>query len=243
MDLEQLRIKLNEPEFVLTPISQKPKRIRIGSAWNKGLTVKNERVKRWYESGRAKRKGHKPWNFGLTKETSEKVQAIAQKISADRGNPKRRWSEEKKLNFISKVTGHKGPIVSEEQRKRLSMLASNQRQWFSISSYELKIKQKLIEAGFIETRDFSHNEGIKLLTGRWKRPDFTFPQLRIIIEFDGEKWHKTGNDKDATRNQEYARLGYDVIILTEKTMNTFPYILKSLKQKQLKMKKVRSEDT
>ena len=198
--MEKLTEKLNEPGFTLTPISQKPKRT-----------------------------GGIPWNFGLTKETSETVKLAGQKISKiAKGNPRYKWSDARKQNFISKITGHKGSIVSEEQKKKLSELAANQRKWFSISSSELKIKKRLIEAGFIEGTDFVHNQGLKLLTGKWKRPDFRFPKTKTILEFDGERWHKEGNEKDAERNKEYERLGYRVIILSEKTMGKLSNIIEEL---------------
>jgi len=162
-------------------------------------------------------RGFKPWNKDLNKENSDKIKALSIKLSeAHKNNPKYIWSVERKKKWNEKMKPYRDVRQwTEEQRKHMSMISANQRKWHSISKPELKIKGILNLLELKENIDYFHNKGIKLLTDRWKRPDFRLELDKTIIEYDGKYWHPEGNEKDKQRNLEYEKLGYTLYILNE----------------------------
>ncbi len=41
--------------------------------------------------------------------------------------------------------------------------------------------------------------------------DFFIPEIRLIIECDGEAWHKLGNSRDRKRDAVLKKMGYKII--------------------------------
>jgi len=55
------------------------------------------------------------------------------------------------------------------------------------------------------------------LEGKWRDPDITIPELRTIVEYDGNYWHRgTINQKhDCLKTQVFLRAGWKVLRVRE----------------------------
>jgi very-short-patch-repair endonuclease len=90
----------------------------------------------------------------------------------------------------------------------------------------------LEEIGFKYEEDLLHNQYIRV-NDHYYYPDFTIPKLNLIIECDGEHWHKDIK-KDKLRDTELKSIGYNVIRFSGKTIiNEQDRIREQLKQFKL----------
>ena len=123
------------------------------------------------------KKGQKPWNMGLTKETDERLKIIGEKISkANQGkvawNKGRDWPEE----IRKKMAGFKGRSHTEESKKKMGLarMGTKNSQWQGGKSFEpygLGFNKKLKEQ--IKKRDnyrcqecFRHQDELYSKSGR-----------------------------------------------------------------------------
>ena len=68
-----------------------------------------------------------------------------------------------------------------------------------------------------ENEDFFFNQYLKTERG-YKFPDFIIPKKKLIIEVDGEFWHKNKEEKDKNRDKLFEKRGYKTIHFTDKEL-------------------------
>jgi len=87
------------------------------------------------------------------------------------------------------------------------------------TSIEIKVRD-FLNKFLVENKDFYYDKFDK--TGQtYYRPDFQFPDRRLIIELDGHYNHFTeaGKKRDALREEELKRVGWRVIRFTQKEID------------------------
>ena len=94
------------------------------------------------------------------------------------------FGKEKAKEIINKSCSFKGKGNKSIPEKKLFNLVKN--------IFPEALNNSLIKIGY-----------------RYKRPDILIKELKLIIEYDGIKWHKLSNDKD--RDKEIIFLGYKII--------------------------------
>lgn len=91
---------------------------------------------------------------------------------------------------------------------------------------ENEMKVFLTSLGLVENKDFTHNKILHLSTGKICFPDFLFPEKKLIIEVDGEHWHKDIQKnvvRDAIRDKTIKDMGYKVIRIPSKEIESVEY--------------------
>jgi len=80
-----------------------------------------------------------------------------------------------------------------------------------ITKCEMVMKQILINHfNFVEGKDFFYNQYFKI-NKSYKFPDFVIPKYNLIIECDGEYWHKNMKMIDKERDMMFENEGYKVL--------------------------------
>ncbi|MEM2260831.1 MAG: DUF559 domain-containing protein [Ignisphaera sp.] len=117
--------------------------------------------------------------------------------------------------------------VSANFRKFCSKVARKKNRSQSYyTSLEKKAKKILEDNGYIQGRDYFHN--ILFENGRSKYyVDFFIPKENLIIEINGSVWHNLWNrqSSDNKKIKYLESLGYNVIVLSEKTIKELPMYL------------------
>lgn len=190
---------------------------KIYSPWNKGLTKEtDERVRKqgekikttendikWKETkGKEKNKKLKeslkninriPWNKGLTKTTSSKLDKIGTKISK---SLKERWKKlsEKEKN---KIITHLRKVQEKQGKGR-----------YTNTKPEREFKQFLKSLNL----NFEQNRAIIDIKHKYNA-DFYLNNYNLIIEIDGEYWHNFpfGREIDIQRTLELQEAGYYIM--------------------------------
>ena len=72
------------------------------------------------------------------------------------------------------------------------------------------MEQIFLSLNFKKNADFFHNKCIRT-KNTVRCPDFTFPKIKLIVECDGEFWHKCKIEKDIKRRKELRNLGYKLL--------------------------------
>jgi len=81
---------------------------------------------------------------------------------------------------------------------------------------------KLLDLGYKFNVDFFYN--LDVVTNPTVRfPDFLFPNKMLIIECDGDYWHKNTKQQDTDRDSELKELGYKVLHFTGTEINKNTY--------------------
>lgn len=126
------------------------------------------------------RTGKKPWNFGKTKITDERIKA-----------PKTAFKKGKKsiykgLNFEQRYDKEKAEKIKQKIRERtLEQYKKGDFPKQTHTKPEMIMKKEFIKMGFIEGVDFIHQK--KMFDKFFC--DFVFPKQKIIIEVQGDYWH------------------------------------------------------
>lgn len=131
------------------------------------------------------------------------------------GKTLREWSKDKNL-ASSRIMyeSYKNGIMPWETKSYKSIL-------------EIKVQKFLeeIKINFIANKKLPEQLG---LIKDFKRPDFLLPHFNLIIECDGEYYHKDKN-KDQKRNQLYKSFGYKVLCFSgEEIKNNWNYVKKEI---------------
>jgi len=180
----------------------------------------------------------KVWSKGLTKEIDERLKSISDKLMG------KIVSEETKIK-MSKC--QKGRKVSEKERERLrvagkiSALKRIGKKFVEIygidksnkirkkmrihrSKQILPVKDTSIE---VKIQNFLKELGIEFFTHQYLKIehgyqcDILIPSLNLVIECDGDYWHKypVGKDIDHIRTKELIEKGFKVLRLWEHEIN------------------------
>ena len=124
-------------------------------------------------------------------------------------NEGRFYSEEtrKKLSLL-----HKGRIFSDEHKRKLKIHRSKQILPTKDTIIEVKIQNFLKQLGI---EFFTHQHMKEIEHGY--QCDILIPSLNIVIECDGNYWHKypAGRDIDHMRTKELIEKGFKVLRLWE----------------------------
>jgi hypothetical protein len=141
------------------------------------------------------------WNKGLTKETNETVRKISILVSKNTiGKPGRPQSEETKKR-ISESRKRFLKLHPELHPNRI--LAGNRSKW----TYPERIASNWFDKNNIS---FEYNKKIDKFF-----PDFTIESKKLIIEIDGEQFHKD-KSYDKNRDKILSELGYTIIRIDSK---------------------------
>ncbi len=188
------------------------------SPWNKGLKGDAQIIKdleyarsikyKLIQEGKLK----SSWNKGLTKETDKRV-----KINGKNTGKilKKLYAEKKIISYLKNKKFEE--IHGEETSKKIKLKIREARakQIFPLkdSSIEVKIQDYLKQLGY---EFFTHQYMNEIEHGY--QCDILIPALNLVIECDGDYWHKypIGRDIDHIRTKELLSKGFKVLRLWEK---------------------------
>jgi len=160
-------------------------------------------------------KGHVPWNKGLTKESSEKMNAISEKqikILSAEALITTYWKEKKNLDEVAEELGASKRIVLREMKK-YGIETRSPVQTQSPTSYEKKIIALCDQCGFPFV--FTGNSNHRLYG---KIPDFIATDGRkMIIETYSAYWHS--DEYEMTREAFFNQYDYKVLFLNDNDLN------------------------
>jgi very-short-patch-repair endonuclease len=159
-------------------------------------------------------KGRKPWNTGLTNYTDDRVNNISlnkarnNKISKAMKGRKITWSDKivktrKKNNSYRNVSMYMRLQMKERRRNMIFPTKD--------SSIEMKIQNFLKQLNI----EFFTHQYMNIEHGY--QCDIFIPSKNLVIECDGNYWHKypIGNDIDHIRTSELLEKGFKVLRLWE----------------------------
>jgi len=205
-------------------------------------------------------KGHKPlgdafksahiynkeygnWNKGLTKETDERVKRLGEitkkrmtgkQFSQNTKDKMKESGKDKIFSLKHKINlskALKGKSKSEEHKQNIKKARAKRILPVKDTKIEVKIQNFLKQLGI----EFFTHQYIKINHGY--QCDILIPSLNLVIECDGDYWHKypIGNDLDNIRTKELIQKGFKVLRLWEceiKKMcfNNFNNILNNCKE-------------
>jgi len=191
--------------------------LKDGKVWNKGkkgLKVHTEKRKeelRKLMMGNKLRQGSTPWNKGKTYTSVPCPQDKKEKISNTlKGHPcYKDNTRSKKQSKSLKKWYKKNPQAIEifkERRKHIKLPVKD-------STIEVKIQNYLKLLGI----EFFTHQYIKEIEHGYQC-DILIPSMNLVIECDGDYWHKypTGRDIDRIRTKELLDNGFKVLRLWER---------------------------
>ena len=182
--------------------------IRGKTTWNKGL-----------KGIKTSDKGYIPWNKGLTKEDS-RIAKLSEKTT-------------KTILKRGSLRGEKNPMFGENHSEKTKVKMSNKKNKYYEEHPEaieeikkrrakqiLPVKDTKIE---VKIQNYLRELGIEFFTHQYmKIPhgyqcDILIPYLNLVIECDGDYWHKypIGRDIDNIRTKELIEKGFKVLRLWE----------------------------
>ena len=114
------------------------------------------------------------------------------------------------------VPSNKGKKFSEETKVKIRRARAKQILPLKDTKIEVKIQMFLKELGY---EFFTHQYMKKIEHGY--QCDILIPALNVVIECDGDYWHKypIGNDIDHIRTKELLEQGFKVLRLWENEIN------------------------
>ena len=183
---------------------------------------------------------NKSWCNGLTKYTDERLKKIGEKRKGFR------WSKEIKRKISE---AHKGKRLSEDHKNKIGEKSKGENNGNYGRKHTLKEIEKIRETrknqkncytSSIETKiqDFLKQLGIEFFTHQYininhgYQCDILIPSMNLVIECDGNYWHKypVGKEIDNIRTKELLEKGFKVLRLwefeiKEMNINNFKKIL------------------
>jgi very-short-patch-repair endonuclease len=222
----QTRLKISNKQKGRIRTFEELKHLRENAAVNKNYGMRGKHFSK--ESKIKMSESHKnkiPWNKGLTKETDERVRLIrktpmsnvCKKIVRTRREKKNyQHSKESKIKMSeshkNKIPWNKGKTPSEKEIMRLKEMRKNQIFPKKDTKIEIKVREFLEE---LKIEYFQHKY-ISEITHSYQC-DFFIPSMNLVIECDGNYWHKypTGRDIDHIRTKELLEKGFKVLRLWE----------------------------
>ena len=220
-------------------------------AWNKGKKHPCAKL-----NPQVFKKGNISWSTGLTKETDERIMRSSKKMLGNK-NPTKREEVKKKMSEANKgkhfspktefKKGHKiriGLYHSKETKNKIRETKIKQykinpsiiekikearaKQILPIkdTKIEVKIQIFLKKLGY----EFFTHHYIKEIEHHY-RCDILIPSINLVIECDGDYWHKypIGKELDHIRTNELIEKGFKVLRLWEFEINDMS--LTDLKEK------------
>ena len=162
------------------------------TAWNKGLTIEDSRVAK-YTKNRNTTMNKKYWQFTTYEQMYGEEKAKEIKLKQSKAltavmKDKKVRSKISSNNWLRQYKGQKlEDIYGEEKAKEIKKHLSNAQ---SMSKY----KPKRNSTGEKEVLEFVQElkvpfEHDKFFKDNLGRPDFSFPELNKIIEYNGCYWH------------------------------------------------------
>jgi very-short-patch-repair endonuclease len=142
----------------------------------------------------------KAWNKGLTKENSEKVREISQKL---------------KEAYVKTSDAEKERRRLHARTETLKRIARNPHARFHDTKPEKEMKQFLNHLGI------TYKQNYPVFTIKHAYPaDFLLPDYNMIVEVDGKHWHNFPllNKVDIQRTTELREQGFSVLRLWEDTI-------------------------
>lgn len=153
-----------------------------------------------------------PWNYGLTKETSEKIRANSELLKdlyksgkIIKADKRLVWTEERR----KKQSENKKKFYAEHPEAHPNRKLANNR---SKMSYPEKIVYDWLTEKNIA---FEHNKLIRTKTIT-RYADFYLKDYNLIIEVDGEFWHNRKIEKDKKKDFEAEEAGYTTLRIKAK---------------------------
>lgn len=168
--------------------------------------------------------GKKPWNYGLTKETSESVKIGTDKMTIKKKlNPCKPWLGKKRpdMKFVPgwNHTGEKQSQENIDKRKQWTKTEKGKdilRQNAINTLY--KFKKSKISKAELKVKEFLDNNKIKY-EQQWRYKygvaDFFIPSKNLVLECYGKYWHTKPDyvKRDIIKNKYLFDNGYNVLII------------------------------
>lgn len=180
-----------------------------------------------FQKGNQVNKGRKPWNFGLTKDTDERVRKYVEQNKGNKYALGHKQSEKQKRMTSERQKGESNVAKRKDVRKkiskskikfykdnpnagkRLSMLGRKAQAYISISKPQMElyllIKVKYPEAELEYPIQTKHST---------RFADIAIPSLKVDIEYDGLEWHQN-KQLDELRDKHLAEIGWITIHITK----------------------------
>jgi very-short-patch-repair endonuclease len=218
---EETKKEMGKNSIGKIPWNKGLKGVQVG--WNKGLHM-------W--EGKENPKGMLGkigWNKGLTKETDERIDKYSnnqRKTMLRRYKDKeiKPWNKGLKGIHFSPKTEFKKGIVSimkgkthtDKSKEKIKIARAKQIFPLIDTSIEIKIQSFLKQLNI----DFLTHQYIKDIEHGYQC-DILIPSMNLVIECDGNYWHKypIGNDIDHIRTKELLENGFKVLRLWEFEIN------------------------
>jgi very-short-patch-repair endonuclease len=147
------------------------------------------------------------------KYTPERIEKM-KIISSGEGNGMfgKKQSEKTKQIIREKATGRKQSIETINKRREWNITHPNKK--FKDTGIELKIEEEL------KNRGINYQKHVPLC--KVALVDFYLPEYRIVIQCDGDYWHKfpVGKEKDAKQDAVLTFNGFSVYRFWEHEINT-----------------------
>ena len=187
------------------------------------------------------KKGNISWSTGLTKETDERIMSSSKKMLEDK-NPMKKLEVRKKVSLANKGK-HNSPKTEFKKGHKFrvglyhSKATKNKISETKIKQYKINpsIIEKIKEARAkqilplkdtkieVKIQNFLKQLGIEFFTHQYMKIkhgyqcDILIPSINLVIECDGDYWHKypIGNDVDHIRTKELLDKGFKVLRLWE----------------------------
>lgn len=196
------------------------KKGHIGYTWWKGKHHSEETKQKMSLS----HIGRETWNKGLTNIYSEETKI--KMGNGWRGKTSNRSGKSHTQETKIKIgLANKGYIMSEEQKNKLKKARAKLVLPMKDTTIEVKIQNFLKELNI----EFFTHQYIKEIEHSYQC-DILIPSMNLVIECDGNYWHKypIGNDIDHIRTKELLDKGFKVLRLWESeirkmSINEFEY--------------------
>jgi len=215
------KVNMLDKEKIDVSIKKLKKYMQEHGAWNKGKPLSKKHL----ESLSKSLKGRKVWIKGLTKDTDERVRKLGEEhseklkklfIEGKLKSPRKGKSYEE-LYGVEKAKKLKEQ-VSKRNIKRLVERVIPQ----ANTKPERILKKELVKLGFKEGKDFIHQYDFY---GRYVC-DFAFPEIKLIIEVQGDFWHANPSKYPYDENRMEANLRPIQIRAVKRDKSKMAYITK-----------------
>lgn len=229
--------------------------------FNKGLTKEtsdivrqysekgSETIKKQFEDGRT------VWNKDKTQEEDARIISGRKGLTRDISENVNSGAIEQSKKMLQKyvdgaVVWNKG--LTKETHRSIKLMSEKRIQYMIenkdsqsnyISAREILFKEWLIELGLIEGEDFIHQYHVRDIVDKYAA-DFFFPEILLIVEFDGYYWHiqRERTMQDSDRTEQLHDKGYLVLRFLEKERKDADEEITYAKEQLMKVIKYLLED-
>lgn len=189
-------------------------------SWNKNVKGYSTKKKGQYQ---------KPWNDGLTKDNCESLKLMGIKRKGFKFSKESKEKMRKaKLGikrpdlsklFKGRISPRKGKTHTKESKELIRKARVKQKLPLRDSSIEIKIKS------FLDKLKSKYQQHKVIKIKHYFPCDFFLPKFNLVIECDGDYWHKypVGKDIDHIRTKEMVEKGFKVLRLWENQINKMDF--------------------